>query len=249
MQHPMMSFLPMLLGVSNGEAAGDVFQFPTHWPVQADLLRWCHTMGPGMAVLMILGGIIYLLFGTYIFKILVTLNAAILGAYLGAVVGATGGTAVPAAIVGGLLAAAATWPIMKHAVGIMGGVFGALLGATVWRLCNLDETFIWSGALTGIVFCGLLSFVLFRQCIMTYTSLQGSVMLVFGSLALIFKYDQVSDSIIKSMQVKPFLLPLAIFIPTLLGFIYQQSMYPAAAGAGGSGGGGSHGGHGPPSKK
>jgi|SRR5580658_1398772 hypothetical protein len=247
MLYQTLNSLPMLLGVArtDGDAA-DSFQFPNHWPLQADLLRWCHTMGPGMAVLLILGGIVYLLFGMYTFKILVTLNSAIMGAYLGAVVGATSGTAIPAAIVGGLLAAAATWPIMKHAVGIMGGVFGALLGATVWRLCNLDEAFIWSGALTGIVFCGLLSFVLFRQCIMTYTSLQGSVMLVFGSLALIFKYDEVSNSLIHSMQLKPFLLPLAIFIPTLLGFIYQQAMYPATAGAGGSSA--SHG-HGPPAKK
>jgi hypothetical protein len=238
-----MVFLPNMLAAAESSDAS--IQFPNHWPLQADLLQWCHTMGPGMAVLLILGGIIYLLFGLYIFKILVTMNAAIMGAYLGAVVGETSGTAIPAAIVGGLLAAAATWPIMKHAVGIMGGVFGALLGATVWRLCNLDVAFIWSGALTGMVFCGLLSFVLFRQCIMTYTSLQGSVMLVFGSLALIFKYDEISTALIHSMTIKPFLLPLAIFIPTLLGFTYQQAMYPAAAGHGGGGGGGSH----PPAKK
>jgi hypothetical protein len=246
MLHQTMKFLPMMLGAASGDAGStESFQFPNHWPLQADLLQWCHTMGPGMAVLLILGGIVYLLFGMYIFKILVTLNAAIMGAYLGAVVGETSGTTIPAAIVGGLLAAAATWPIMKHAVGIMGGVFGALLGATVWRLCNLDPAFIWSGALTGIVFCGLLSFVLFRQCIMTYTSLQGSVMLVFGSLALIFKYDNLSSSLVESMQLKPFLLPLAIFVPTLLGIIYQQTMFPAAAHSGGGGGGS----HGPPSKK
>src|ERR1700722_20777489 len=99
MQHQTMSFLPMLLGVSNGDASGEGFQFPNHWPMQADLLRWCHTMEPGMAVLVILGGIVYLLFGMYIFKILVTLNAAIMGAYLGAVVGETSGTAIPAAMV------------------------------------------------------------------------------------------------------------------------------------------------------
>jgi hypothetical protein len=206
-----------------------ILQLPNHWPMQGDLLAWCHATGPGLAVLLIIGGIIFLLFGYHIFKILVTLNAAVLGGYFGAVLGEKSGTALPAAIVGALLAAAATWPMMKYAVAVMGGIFGALLGATIWRLANLDPTFAWSGAMTGLVTLGLLSFLLFRQCVMTYTSLQGSVMLVFGILALIFKYDQVSDAISHSLEIKPFLLPLSIFIPTLLGFIYQQTMAPGGA--------------------
>lgn len=238
----MMSLLPMLADVvqdaGTGAAkaaatvtgAGDTFwQMPTHWPMQGDLLAWCHGTSPGLAVLLVIGGIIYLLFGYHIFKILVTLNATILGAYFGAMLGDKSGTAIPAAIVGGLLAAAATWPVMKYAVAIMGGIFGALLGVTIWRLCNLDPNFAWSGAMTGMVFFGLLSFLLFRQCIMTYTSLQGSVMLVFGVLALIFKYDQIASTLSHSFEIKPFLLPLSIFIPTLAGFIYQQAMFPTAA--------------------
>jgi hypothetical protein len=202
---------------------------PSHWPIQGDLLAWCHDCSPGIAVLLVIGGIIYLLFGFYIFKILVTLNAAVLGAYLGVILGEGSGTSIPAGIVGALLAAAATRPTMKYAIGIMGGTFGALLGATIWRLCSLDPSFAWSGALTGLVFCGLISFLLFRQSIMTFTSLQGSVMLVFGVLALIFKYDTVSGSLIHNFELKPFLLPLAIFIPTLIGFIYQQAMFPKTA--------------------
>jgi len=216
------------------EAASDSVQqtavpWPSHWPLQGDLLAWCHDTSPGVAVLLVIGGIIYLLFGFYIFKVLVTLNAAILGAYLGVMLGESSGTTIPAAIVGALLAAAATWPTMKYAVAVMGGVFGGLLGATIWRLCGLDPSFAWSGALTGLIFFGLLSFLLFRQCVMTYTSLQGSVMLVFGILALICNYDQVSGSLIHNFELKPFLLPLAIFIPALAGFIYQQAMFPNTA--------------------
>lgn len=216
-----------------GEAGTGILHLPRHWPLQGDLLAWCHNCGPGAAVLLIIGGIVYLLFGYYIFKALVTLNAAILGAYFGAALGERSGTAVPAAIVGALLAAAATWPMMKYAVAVMGGIFGALLGATIWRLFDVDPNFAWSGAMTGLVFFGLLSFLLFRQCIMTYTSLQGAVMLVFGILALIFKYESISSTINHSFEIKPFLLPLSIFIPTLVGFIYQQAIFPPVAPASG----------------
>ncbi len=200
---------------------------PAHWPVQRDLLEWCQVAGPGVAVILILAGIVYLLFGYSIFKVLVTLNAAVLGGYAGTLLGEKNGVEVPAAIVGGLLAATAAWPTMKYSVAIMGSMFGAVLGVTAWRLANLDPQFGWSGAVTGIVFFGLLSFLLFRECIITYTSLQGSVMLIFGVLGLLLKYQDIGDPLSHHFEIKPFLLPLSIFIPTLCGFIYQRAMIPA----------------------
>jgi hypothetical protein len=192
------------------------------------LLDWCHGTGPAIAVLLILAGIVYLLFGYSIFKVLVTVNAALLGGYVGILAGEPAGVEIPAAIVGGLLSATAAWPTMKYAVAIMGALFGAVLGVTLWRLSNLDPNFGWSGGMTGFVFFGLLSFLLFRECIMTYTSLQGSVMLVFGILALIFKYEDVAGPLTHHLQLRPFLLPMTIFIPTLCGVIYQRMMMPGA---------------------
>jgi hypothetical protein len=201
---------------------------PAHWPVQGDLLEWCRSAGPGLAVILILCGIVFLLFGYSIFKVLVTLNAAVLGGYVGMLLGERTGVEVPAAIIGAMLAATAAWPTMRYSVAIMGGLFGAVLGVTLWRLSNLDPAFGWSGGMTGMVFFGLLSFLLFRECIITYTSLQGSVMLVFGILGLVFKYQEVGGPLSHHFQIKPFLLPLAIFIPTLGGFIYQKAMIPGA---------------------
>jgi hypothetical protein len=201
---------------------------PSHWPVQGDLLEWCRASGPGLAVILILAGIVFLLFGYGIFKVLVTVNAAILGGWIGLTLGERSGVEVPAAIVGSMLAATAAWPTMKYAVAIMGALFGTVLGVTVWRLSNLDPAFSWSGGMTGLVFFGLMSFLLFRECIMTYTSLQGSVMLVFGILGLVLKYQEVGAPLTHHFEVKPFLLPLAIFIPTLAGFIYQKAMIGGA---------------------
>ncbi len=53
---------------------------PKTWPQQRDLLTWCQQMTPGVAALLILMGIIYLLFGYQIFKGLLLLNAAVVGA-------------------------------------------------------------------------------------------------------------------------------------------------------------------------
>jgi hypothetical protein len=230
---PMGSMLAVTVSrhaLSTVETTGtDMTQMPNHWPMQTDVLSFCRSMGPGIAVVFILAGIVYLMFGYNIFKILVTANAALLGAVIAAVIGEKADIAVPAAVVGGMIAAAAAWPTMKYSVAIMGGLFGAVLGVTIWRLSNLDPTFGWSGGMTGMVLCGLMSLLLFRECIMTYTSLQGAVMLVLGILALCFKYDSVGGSLEHHLKLKPFLLPMTIFVPTLIGFIYQQVMFPQAA--------------------
>lgn len=199
-------------------------------PEQADLLHWCRDMNPGAATLLVAGGVIYLLFGLYLFKWLVTLNAALVGAYLGSLVGRSGDAAIAGAFMGGFSAAAATWPLMKWAVTVMGGLFGALLGISVWRAVGLAPDYAWSGGLTGLVFFGMLSFVVFRVSIMTYTSLQGAVMLIFGILSLVYKYPDFGARLTDALTFKPFILPAAIFIPAVCGMFYQAQL-PAEADA------------------
>jgi hypothetical protein len=215
------------------QAPNQLWQALQHvrWPVQTDLLQWAQDMSPGVATILVIGGIVYLLFGLHIFKWLVMLNAALVGAAVGGKIGEKGGSMAAGASIGGFLAAAITWPVMKYAVALMGGIFGALLGASIWRSVGLEPNMCWAGGLTGLAFFGLLAFILFKASVMMYTSLQGSVMLIFGILGLVYKYQSIAPRITESMQLKPFILPVAIIIPMVLGLIFQQSqLKPAEAG-------------------
>ena len=204
-------------------AGAGAMPVPANLPGQIDLLVACDKMGPLPALFLIIGGIVFLMFGFSFYKILVTLNAAVVGVAVGALIGSKLGGALPGGILGGFCAAAVTWPMMRWAVAVMGGMFGAVLGATIWRAAGLDVHFIWTGAMMGLIFCGLLCFIVFKGSVMTYTSLQGSVMLIFGLLGFVYSYKPVADAITRGLTVKPFLLPLAIFIPTVLGLLYQQT--------------------------
>lgn len=214
------------------ERAKDAFALlppmPDHWPAQVDLLQWAQNMGALTAAMLVIAGVIYLAFGVYAYRALVTLNAAIMGAWLGAMVGEKAGNSVAGAMVGGFAAAAAAWPLMKYAVAIMGGIVGLALGGTIWRTTNLDPSYAWAGGMMGLIFFGMISFMLFRASVMTYTSLQGSVMLVFGLLGLIYKYQDLGPRVNESLTQRQFLLPLFIFVPATLGLIYQQTQYPQA---------------------
>ena len=56
------------------------FRLPHHWPVQNDILSICQHMGPGLAAFLLILGVVYLMFGYNIYKALIMLNAAVLGA-------------------------------------------------------------------------------------------------------------------------------------------------------------------------
>ena len=214
--------------VSAGTTLG-LFSLPSHWPAQVDLLNWAQNMGALTAALLVLAGVVYLGFGVYAYRLLITINAGVLGAYVGALIGDKAGNAVAGAMVGGFTAAAAAWPLMKYAVAIMGGAVGLLLGGSIWRACNLEPSYALAGGMMGLIFFGMLSFLLFRGSVMMYTSLQGSVMLVIGLLGLIYKYQDMAPRVNESLLQRQFLLPLFIFIPATIGLIYQQTQYPAAA--------------------
>ncbi|MBC7782319.1 MAG: hypothetical protein H7144_00650 [Burkholderiales bacterium] len=199
---------------------------------QTDLLEACHDMNVAAAVVLIFAGVIFLLWGFYAFKTLVTLNAAIIGAWLGAMIGEHAGAPLPAAIIGAIVAATVTWPLMKYAVAIMGGLIGMIIGMSLWRAFGLEPRFATAGGGMGLIFCGMLSFILFRTSVMMFTSLQGSIMLIFGILGVIYKFQGIDTGMLDhKLSVSPFVMPMAVFIASIGGIIYQNAQGSGEAAA------------------
>jgi hypothetical protein len=125
-------------------------------------------------------------------------------------------------ILGATISGGIAWSMMKYSVALMGGLFGAVLGASLWRVAHLDHQLMWAGALIGLITFGMLSFILFRASVMMYTSLQGSFMIVFGLLGLLTKYPDFAPEVSRHMLGKPMLLTSLVLIPAMIGLIYQQ---------------------------
>ena len=196
---------------------------PKSFPETGDLLSFCWKMGPGEATIFLVCGVLMLLFGINMFKAVVIVNAALLGVAIGMFLGDKGGNEAVGGVIGGFTLSVLAMPLMKHAVTMMGTMLGAAMGAGVWRLLALKQPeLFWVGALLGAVTFGMLSMLLFRGCIMMFTSLQGSLMAIVGILGLVMKYKDLGPRLAQYLTSKSFVLPLAIFIPTFLGLIYQQ---------------------------
>jgi len=203
-----------------------------HWPRESDFVNWCQAVGPGLAAFFLAAGIIFLLWGYPTFRYLIMLNCGIVGAYLGAAMGKKADTVLAGALIGGFIAAALAWPMMKWAVALTGASIGAVLGAAFWRVSGQAPDYDWAGGLTGFIAFGMLSFIVYRGGIILYTSLQGGLLLAAGMLALLEKYPSVAERLQSTLKEQPALVPLSIIIPAIVGLVYQyhqSSPSPATA--------------------
>jgi len=204
-------------------AVGQFLTWPGQWPGLADVLRWCQEMSPGTACILSAAGVVYLTYGHSAHRLLVSLNGAVLGAWVGGMAGKAGGSILPGMLIGGFVGGAAAWPLVRYAISLCGAIVGFALGASVWRsLGNLDPSYAWAGGAIGFVFLFMLSFITARWAVILSTGLQGSAMLAFGVLGLLYKYPSLAGRLDTTLSSHAYILPIAVFVPAILGWIYQQ---------------------------
>ncbi len=187
---------------------------------QATALSWLQ------AVLAISFGVIPLMYGWRIYKVLTVIGFALLGLHIGLWVGARVEHALIGSVIGTILAIALALPLMRWAVCILGALSGAVIAAGVWYACMLPQEFVWAGALVGLVAGGLLSFAIFKFSVMFFTSFGGASLIIVGAFALIYRFETfVQDP--PTMQLNTlyynyhWFLPAVLAVVTLFGIILQ----------------------------
>jgi len=170
-------------------------------------------------------GVVCLLYGWRIFKILVVISFSLLGLVLGIKIGnmIQGNTSqVLSGLIGLVALAVVSVPLMKYAVSVLGAVAGGILTAAIWYGCGLNENYIWAGALIGIIAGGMISFIVFRIAVMLFSSLGGSTLMVIGLLALLYLYPETKDQVHDIFFNHQWFFPIAIMVPTAVGLLAQN---------------------------
>ncbi len=188
--------------------------------------------GALMAMLLFACGLVYMLQGWKIFKILVVINAAVLGAAVGGHVGTFlrgPNTWLYTSIGGGLLLAVLAGPLMNYAVSLMGGLAGSFLGYGLWTyVANTFDggngaQYAWVGALIGLITLGLLAFVILQAVVTILTALQGAIMAVMGIVALLIKYEPMRENLEGPLRDNVHLAVLLVGVPALIGVAFQYA--------------------------
>ncbi len=178
------------------------------------------------AVLAISFGIVYLMYGWRIFRVLVVICFALIGMFIGIKLGTMAGSAIWGGVIGLILLSAMSMPLMKWCVCVLGAVAGGILTAGLWYAFGWAQAYIWAGATVGIVAGGMISFIVLKASVMLFTSLGGSAVTVIGILALLHLYENnqipITTHIHDLVHDQNWFLPVALMVPTLIGVIMQN---------------------------
>ncbi len=204
-------------------------EIPSQDQIVDALLDLTHSQyGAVLAMLLFACGLVYMLQGWKIFKILVVANVAVLGAAVGSYVGSMArgeNTWMYASIAGAMLLGGLAWPLMKYAVSLLGGMVGSFVGYGLWHYAaNASDhpeilQYAWVGALVGLITLGLLAFVILRFVVMIVTSIQGAVMGLGGVLAMMLKY--MAEDLEAPLRENDHLMVILIGVPAIIGFVFQ----------------------------
>lgn len=178
------------------------------------------------AVLAISFGIVYLLYGWRIFKVLVVISFGLLGMFIGIKLGRYAGNEIWGGVIGLIAMAIISVPLMKWCICILGAVAGGVLTGGLWYAFELPQMYIWAGAIVGVVAGGMISFIVLKVAVMLFTSLGGSAITVVGTLALLHLYETAANPPTANIHDLVFeqnwFLPVALMLPTLIGMVMQN---------------------------
>jgi len=213
--------LPLLLAQAEPRVVNDVDIVPIDaiWN-QITALTWLQ------AVVAVSFGLVYMLYGWRIFRILVVISFGLIGMFLGIYLGGKSGSEIWGGVIGLAVLAGLSGPLMKWCVFILGGVAGALLTGGLWYACNFPQVYLWAGAAVGGVAGAMISFIVTQVAVMLFTSVGGSVITMVGMLRLLDLYEATKGE--PTQNIKSWIydynwfLPLVLIVPTIIGVFAQN---------------------------
>lgn len=169
-------------------------------------------------------GVVCLLYGWRIFKILVTLCFALVGLFIGLLANKelVGGNGMWLGLMGMIMMSILSIPLMRWGVSALGAVAGGILTGGVWYAFELPDNYIWAGALAGLIAGGMISFIVFKVAVVLFTSFGGGTLMVTAVLAILHTYMLDPGKVEELVFEQRWFLPVALIIPTLVGLIVQN---------------------------
>jgi len=206
----------------SGLSRMDVLNYPKEL---IDTLSQLHVV---WAVILIVLGLIAITNGFVWRSWIVMIIAFLLGIELGGWVSQS--MAVSGVVAGsvGILVAIIAFPMIKHAITIVGALAGAFVGANAWTALGQPPDAYLAGALIGFILFGMLAFLAHNVVTITMTCIVGSVMMVFGGLALMLQVPGWHDGLSSSLQANTVVIPLITLVIAVFGFVIQQGAASSA---------------------
>lgn len=184
------------------------------------------------AITFIAFGTVCLMYGWRLFKALVVISFALLGMAGGALAAekiSGSNHQILGGLIGLVLIGLLSLPLMKWGVSILGALAGGVITSGLWYACELPEQYIWAGSLVGIVAGGMIAFIALKWAVMLFSCLGGSAIFVTGFLALFYLWSDTQQQVQELVFDEQWFLPVALIVPTVVGFILQYKFIKKSA--------------------
>ncbi|MBN1343491.1 MAG: hypothetical protein JXQ73_12460 [Phycisphaerae bacterium] len=154
-------------------------------PQRMELVSQLNELEPALGAILFLAGLVYILMGFRVFKVLVVINCALVGAAVGSAVGlAAGGESVILQVAGALAGAAILGalavPLLKAGVVLCSGLIGGAMGIALTSLFSESADVQFAGGGVALLVAVSLVFIVFDHLMITVISFQGAVMTLAG---------------------------------------------------------------------
>ena len=226
-----MNLMPLLATVTEmAEESGRSMPKVALYDVVDYFWKNVTAMEPLVALLMLSVGVVYLLYGWRIFRVLVVISFGFMGLFLGIYVGKWVGDnnwVIWGGVIGMAVFAIVSVPLMKWCVSLLGAIAGGIITSGIWIAAGLSEVYLPAGFIVGFIAGGLISFILLKISVMLFTSLGGSVIMMTGVMSLLYQYETKmaqppTNYIYDLVYQHSWFLPAALIVPTVLGMFFQN---------------------------
>jgi len=200
--------------------------------VPMDLI-WQHIISLGIveALTFISFGIVCLLYGWRIYKILVSISFGLVGLTIAILANRyIAGVIVWLALVSVVLFAVVSIPLMRYGVAALSAAACGILTGGGWLAAGLPEQYILAGILIGVVAGAMISFIAkcYKISVMLFTSFGGSSLIIAGVLAVVYHYMVEAEKLKQIVFEQKWFLPIILLAPMALGMYLQNKFIKSA---------------------
>jgi hypothetical protein len=184
------------------------------------------------SVIVIAFGLILLVHGWRIYKMLVVISFAMMGLFLGKLLGEKAGSPLWGGVIGMVALGFVSIPLMQWGISILGAIAGGVLTASLWYAADLPDKYILAGALIGVIAGGMISFIVVKAAVTLFTGLEGALFAVLGALALMAAWEQTQTKIEDIYFAQKWFVPTLLTVITAAGIYIQMKFNKGGDGGG-----------------
>jgi hypothetical protein len=187
-----------------------------------ETLLWIAEQDPGLGLLLIGGGLIFLVFGWRLFRFMITLSLIIMAAVVASCFAPDEGLAALAiplagAVIGGWIGIRTA----RIAVALAAGGWAAALNLAAMARIGAAPGVVSVVCVIAFAAVAAMAFAAVRPCVAFVTSVEGTILVIGGAMILLAEAPSWWSCVQDAVETNPIFLPFAILAGSVTGYYVQ----------------------------